>query len=106
MRKIKGKAMALKNLIDHQKGAVVSKTLIQKDTGTITIFSFDKGEGLSEHTAPFDAFVFILEGEAQIKIGDETHRLSGGEMIIMPANVPHALNAFSPFKMLLVMIKG
>ena len=87
-------------------GAVVSKTLIKKDTGTVTLFAFEAGQGLSEHTAPFDALVQVLDGEARITIGGDARTVSSGEMIIMPANVPHALQAEKAFKMLLVMIRG
>ena len=87
-------------------GAVVSKTLIKKDTGSVTLFAFEAGQGLSEHTAPFDALVQILDGEAQITIGGEPQTVTAGEILIMPANVPHALQAEKAFKMLLVMIRG
>ncbi len=87
-------------------GAVVSKTLIKKDSGTVTLFAFEAGQGLSEHTAPFDALVQILDGEARITIGGEDRTVAAGEMIIMPAHVPHALQAEKAFKMLLVMIRG
>jgi quercetin dioxygenase-like cupin family protein len=86
-------------------GAVVSKTIIKKPAGTVTLFAFDKGEGLSEHSAPFDALVSIVEGKAEILIGGTPHHLEGGESILMPANIPHALKAVEAFKMLLVMIK-
>ena len=87
-------------------GSVVSRTLINKNIGTVTLFSFDKGEGLSEHTAPFDALVYIFDGEAEISISKQAHPVKKGEMIIMPANEPHALQAKEKFKMLLVMIKS
>jgi len=87
-------------------GAVVSKTLIKNDSGTVTLFAFEAGQGLSEHTAPFDALVQILDGEAHITIGGAPQTVTAGEMIIMPANVPHALQAEKAFKMLLVMIRG
>ncbi len=96
----------LSGLIDYQEGSVVSKELLRKGTGTITIFAFDKGQGLSEHTAPFDAFVQILDGKADIKIAGESHPLSAGEAIIMPANKPHSLAATEKFKMMLVMIRS
>lgn len=96
----------LENLIDYQAQSVVSKTIIKKSTGTVTLFAFDKGEGLSEHTAPFDAMVYIADGRAEIVLGGEPHQLSKGEMIIMPADKPHALKAIERFKMLLIMIKG
>ena len=92
-------------LIDYQKDAVVSKTLIKNDKGSITVFAFDKDQGLSEHTAPFDALVQILDGKADILLGGETNVLEQDEMIIMPANIPHALKAIEKFKMMLVMIK-
>ncbi|HVP57110.1 MAG TPA: cupin domain-containing protein [bacterium] len=93
-------------LVDYQPGAVVSRQVIAKPTGTVTLFAFDKGEGLSEHTAPFDALVEVLEGEAEITISKRPHRLKAGEAIIMPANEPHGLKALDRFKMLLVMIKS
>jgi quercetin dioxygenase-like cupin family protein len=96
----------LVDLIDYQPGAVVSRTLIDKPEGTITCFAFDKGQGLSEHTAPFDAVVSLIDGEADITISGQTYRLSTGEMIIMPANDPHALSAVERFKMILTMIKA
>lgn len=101
-----GQALALANLVDYQQGSVVSKTLINKKAGTITMFAFDKGEGLSEHTAPFDAFVNVLDGEVEITISGNPARLKQGQMIIMPANKPHALQAVTRFKMMLVMIKS
>lgn len=95
----------LVDLLGYQKGSVVSRTVIDKKTGTVTLFSFDKGQGLSEHTAPFDALVCILDGEAEIVISGKPLRLKEGEMTIMPANEPHALKAVERFKMLLVMIR-
>jgi len=99
-------AMNLSELIDYQEGSVVSKTLLNKTTGTVTVFAFGKGQGLSEHTAPFDAMVVILDGQAEIKIAGNPHIVKKGEMIIMPANKPHALNALEKFKMMLIMIKS
>ena len=96
----------LENLIAYQKDSVVSKTIIGKKTGTVTLFAFDKGQGLSEHTAPFEAIVFIVDGESEITVADKSHLVKKGEMIILPANIPHALQALSPFKMLLTMIKS
>jgi len=93
-------------LIDYQDGAVVSKTLIQQPTGTVTLFAFAQGQGLSEHSAPFDAMVVVMDGKAEIKISGQPHLVSAGEMIIMPANQPHALAAIEKFKMLLIMIKS
>lgn len=101
-----GKAFNLEKHIEYAEGSVVSKTLIKKDIGNITLFAFDQGQGLSEHTAPFDAVVQILDGEAQITIGGEPQTVNSGDMLIMPANVAHALYAVKKFKMLLVMIRG
>lgn len=98
--------LKLDELIDYQPGSVVSRTLIKKDVGTVTVFAFDKGEGLSEHTAPFDAMVYIADGKARITVSGDEYNLSRGEMIIMPASHPHALKALERFKMLLVMVKG
>ena len=92
--------------VEYQKDAVVSKTLINKSAGTVTLFAFDKGQGLSEHTAPFDAMVYMLDGEAEIIISGHPYYLKDGESIIMPANHPHALKAVKPFKMMLIMIKS
>lgn len=103
---VKGKAFNLEKFVDYADGSVVSKTLIKKDIGNITLFAFDSGQGLSEHTAPFDAVVYILDGEAEITIGGQPQTVSAGEMLIMPANVAHPLQAKVPFKMLLVMIRG
>jgi len=98
---------SLEELIKYQDGAVVSRTLIKKPTaGTVTLFSFDEGEGLSEHTAPFDALVYVFDGEAEVSISGNPHRLVTGETIIMPANEPHALKALKKFKMMLIMIKA
>lgn len=96
----------LKNLVDYQEGVVASKTLIDKDAGTITLFSFDKGQGLSEHTAPYDAMVYVVDGAAEITIEGKKNVLKNGESIIMPANHPHKVFATDKFKMLLIMIKG
>lgn len=96
----------LKEMIDYQENSVVSKTVIGKKSGTVTLFAFGEGQGLSEHTAPFDALVYLIDGEAEVTISGEAHRLREGEMIIMPANEPHALQAIGPFKMMLVMIKS
>jgi len=92
--------------VDYSPGSVVSKTLIKRDAGNITLFSFDRGQGLSEHSAPFDAFVLILDGTAEITIGGQKSAYDAGQFVIMPANIPHALQAVERFKMLLVMIKG
>jgi quercetin dioxygenase-like cupin family protein len=96
----------LVELIDYSKDAIVSKTLIKKETGTVTLFAFDQGQGLSEHTAPFDAMVQLVEGNGTIIIDKKTHHLQEGEFIIMPGNVPHAVEAPARFKMLLIMIKS
>jgi len=90
----------------YAPGGIVSKQLLKNDSGNITLFSFDKEQGLSEHTAPFDAFVQILDGEVAVYIDGTLHKLTAGEIIVMPANVPHALHATERFKMLLTMIKG
>jgi quercetin dioxygenase-like cupin family protein len=91
--------------IQYSDGSIVSKQLIKKDTGTITLFAFEKGQSLSEHTAPFDAFIQIVDGKAECIIGGNPVIVSKGEFIIMPANIPHAVNAVEKFKMLIVMIK-
>lgn len=101
-----GEAINLVNLAGYADGAVVSRTVIDKPVGTITAFSFDAGEGLSEHTAPYDAFVQVLDGEAEININGEARNVAAGEIIIMPANIPHSLRAVKRFKMLLVMIRA
>ena len=103
---LKGIPFNLEKHIEYADGSVVSKTLIKKDIGNITLFAFDKKEGLSEHTAPFDAVVYILDGQAEITVGDKTSTVKAGEMLIMPANISHALHAEEKFKMLLVMIRG
>ena len=98
-------ALNLAHLLDYQTGSVVSRTLIDKKTGTVTLFAFDEGQGLSEHTAPFDAFVHIIDGEAEITISGKLVTVKGGELVIMPANEPHALRALKQFKMILIMIR-
>ena len=98
--------LAMVSMVDYQAGAVVSRTLLEKKTGTLTLFAFDAGQSLSEHTAPFDAAVQILDGEAEITISGRPFKVRSGEMIIMPANEPHALQAVNRFKMLLIMIKS
>lgn len=99
-------AMRLTDSIDYQQAAVVSRTLIDKKAGTVTLFAFDEKQGLSEHEAPFDAMVYLLDGEAEIVISGRSHRLKEGDMIIMPANEPHALKAVTRFKMVLTMIRS
>ncbi len=101
-----GKVFNLSNLVEYQEGAVVSRTVVKQNTGTVTLFSFDQGQGLSEHTAPFDAMVCILDGEAEVIISGESNLVKAGEMIIMPAGKPHALKATKRFKMLLIMIRS
>ena len=96
----------LETLLDYQEGAVVSRMLMNKKIGTVTLFSFDKGEGLSEHTAPFDALVYIIDGKAEIIISKKVYILEKGQMITMPANDPHALKALERFKMMLIMVKA
>ncbi len=100
------RALSLAEMAAYQEGAVVSRTLIDKKVGTITVFAFAEGEGLSEHTAPYDAFVKVIDGTAEITIAGTIHVVHAGQFIIMPANEPHALKALKPFKMLLVMIRA
>lgn len=104
MDKLKGKPIDLAACVDYAEGAVVSKTLLDKEAGTLTVFAFDAGQGLSEHTAPYDATVQVLDGSAHITIGGKTSEVKSGELIIMPADVPHELRARKKFKMLLIMI--
>lgn len=99
-------AVNLAGLVAYQEGAVVSRTLVKQEKGTVTLFAFDAGQGLSEHTAPFDAFVHVLDGEADITIAGEGHHVRAGEAILMPAHQPHALHAPQRFKMLLTMIRA
>jgi quercetin dioxygenase-like cupin family protein len=101
-----GQPAILIDMVAYQEGSVVSRTVIDKKTGTLTLFAFDEGQGLSEHTAPFDAFVHILDGEAEVSISSRPIRLKQGEMLIMPANEPHSLRALKRFKMMLVMIRS
>jgi len=103
---LRGRKLVTNELLAYQDGAVVSRTLIDKKVGTVTMFSFDEGEGLSEHTAPYDAMAMILDGEVEITISGKPQVLKSGEMIIMPANEPHALRALKPFKMMLIMIRA
>lgn len=99
-------ASNLSSLIGYQTGSVVSRTLVNKKTGTVTLFAFDQGQGLSEHTTPYDALVHVIEGVVDISISGNSQRLSTGDLIVMPANEPHALHGVEAFKMLLVMIKS
>lgn len=101
-----GRAITINDLATYQPGSVVSRTLIDKKIGTLTLFAFDQGQGLSEHTAPYDAFVQVLDGTAAITINGSVHQVTAGQIIIMPANVPHSLRAEVPFKMLLVMVRA
>ena len=106
VQKIVGQAISLTDSADYQEGSVVSRTIIDKETGTVTFFAFDEGQGLSEHTVPFDALVYLLEGEAEIVISGKPIQLKEGEMVIMPANQPHALRATKKYKMILTMIRS
>jgi len=99
-------AVNLSNLVEYQEGSVVSRTIVDKKTGTVTLFAFDADQGLSEHKAPYDAIVYILNGEADVIISGKHVRLKEGEMTIMPANEPHAFTALTRFKMLLTMIRS
>ncbi len=97
--------LSLKEMVGYQDGSIVSKEIIKKESGTVTLFAFDKGQGLSEHTAPFDALVNVLDGQAEVKISGKPFIVKEGELIIMPANKPHSVQATERFKMLLVLIK-
>ena len=99
------KPTKLAKLIEYQAGAVVSRTLVDKEAGTVTLFAFDAGQGLREHTTPFDALVQVLDGEVEVKISGKPFLLGKGDVIVMPANEPHALKAITHFKMLLTMVK-
>jgi quercetin dioxygenase-like cupin family protein len=99
-------ATSMTGLIDYQPGTVASRTIVKGKTGTVTVFAFDRGEGLSEHTAPFDALVHVIDGEAEITLEGRPHVLKEGEMIVMPANRPHAVRAVERFKMVLTMIRS
>jgi quercetin dioxygenase-like cupin family protein len=103
---LSARSLDLAGLVSVQPGAVVSRTILNRKTGTVTLFAFDEGQELSEHTAPFDAMVVCLEGRAEVVISGRTHPLAAGEMIIMPAHEPHAVKAPAPFKMMLVMIRA
>ncbi len=100
-----GRVVDIASIVEYQDGSVVSRTVIDKDVGTVTLFAFDEGQSLSEHVAPFDALVQILDGEAEITISGWANRVQAGGMLIMPANVPHALDANVRFKMMLIMIR-
>lgn len=104
--KLSETVLNLKNLVEYQKGAIVSKEILKKEAGTVTLFAFEQGQGLSEHTAPFDAMVSILDGTAEVTISGQPYRVQEGEMLIMPADKPHALKANQRFKMMLVMVRS
>jgi quercetin dioxygenase-like cupin family protein len=103
---LRGKPYGVLNLVGYQAGSIVSREIISQKTGTVTLFAFDEGQQLSEHTAPFDALVLCVDGEAEVIISGHPHRVCKGEMIIMPAHQPHALKALKKFKMILVMIRS
>jgi quercetin dioxygenase-like cupin family protein len=98
--------VCLKELVNYQEGSVVSRTVVNRATGTVTLFAFDEGQGLSEHTAPFDAIAHVLEGESEITVSGKALRAAAGEAVLLPANQPHSLKALSKFKMLLTMIRS
>jgi quercetin dioxygenase-like cupin family protein len=102
---IRGQALDLAGFVDYAEGSVVSKTLLEKKTGTLTLFAFDQGQGLSEHTSPYDATVLVVDGEATLVIGGKAVTAKAGELAIMPAGIPHSLRADQRFKMLLIMIR-
>lgn len=106
LKQLESKASNLENLISYQEGSIVSRTIIDKKSGTITLFAFDENQGLSEHTTPYDAVVYVLDGEADVTISGQLFRLRKGEITVMPANKSHALSAKTKFKMLLTMIKS
>lgn len=99
------KVLNLRDIVAYQEGTIASRMLVNKPAGSITIFSFDKDQGLSEHTAPFDAVVTVLEGECEVRVAGEAFEMKEGETIIFPANVPHAFSAVTRFKMSLTMIR-
>jgi quercetin dioxygenase-like cupin family protein len=101
-----GRPARLADLVEYREGSIVSRSLVRKESGTVTLFAFDRDQGLSEHTAPFDALVLLLDGEAKITISGTDHRLKAGEMVLMPANEPHAVSATSRFKMLLTLLRS
>ena len=102
----KTQTMKMNRIVEYQEGSIVSRTLIDKKAGTVTFFAFDEGQGLSEHVAPYDALISVLDGEAEVSISEKIHRVKEGEMIILPANKTHALKAITKFKMILIMIKA
>lgn len=101
-----GQALDVLSLINYQEGSVVSRTIADKPVGTVTVFAFDDGQGLSEHTAPYDAIVHIIDGEVDVTISGNVVRAKAGEIVIMPANQPHSLKAVGKFKMILIMIRA
>jgi quercetin dioxygenase-like cupin family protein len=103
---LRARELDLMTLVDYQPGSIVSREIVSRKTGSVTLFAFDRGQGLSEHTTPFDALVQVVDGEAEITISGRSHRVTAGQMIIMPANEPHALKAGQRFKMMLVMIRS
>jgi quercetin dioxygenase-like cupin family protein len=106
LKKLAAQATNLSDLIDYQAGSVVSRTLIDKKSGTVTLFAFDADQGLSEHKAPFDALVYVFDGEAEVIISGKSVQLEAGMMTVMPADEPHAVKAVSRFKMMLIMIRS
>ena len=100
-----GHPVELEGLVDYAPGSVVSRTLVKKSTGNLTLFAFDQGQGLSEHSTPHEAVVQVLDGKAEVSIGGQPHRVESGQAVLLPANVPHALTAPERFKMLLIMIR-
>ncbi len=102
----KAKAISLNDSVEYSQGGIVSKTVIKRETGNISVFSFDKGEGLTEHTSPFDAVIVGLDGQGEVTIGGKPNKIEPGQLIIMPRNVPHSVYAREKFKMMLVMIRS
>jgi quercetin dioxygenase-like cupin family protein len=102
----KGKTFSFKDSIEYSEGGIISKTVLKKETGNISLFSFDRGEALSEHTAPFDAIIQVVDGKGEVIIGGKSNILEAGQTIIMPANITHAVNALEKFKMVLIMIRS
>jgi quercetin dioxygenase-like cupin family protein len=92
-------------MVDYAEGSIVSRTLVESKGGTVTLFALDAGQSLSEHTAPFDAFVFVFDGEGEFTVGGKAHRVTTGQVLMMPADIPHAVKAEEPFKMLLTMLR-
>jgi len=100
------KAATLKDWADYQRGSIVSRKIIQKEAGSVTFFAFDEGQELSTHSAPFDALVYLVDGEAEIRIDEQVHHVSAGQILMLPANRPHGVRAAKRFKMLLVMVRS